>query len=118
MKKTNRFYRRLFIMFWLTLTFLLMFATAVLVHLVTSHSINKHFYPKTMYVYQVDNITDTVTLVDSNHELWQFKGVEDWAVGDCCSLIMYDNHTPHIKDDTIERVKYNGFSSCGELPIY
>lgn len=76
-----------------------------------------HYYPQTMYVYQVDTIHDVVTFVDHNHELWQIEGVEDWNVGECASLIMFDNRTSEIKDDKIVRARYCGFNTCGEVPF-
>ena len=42
---------------------------------------------------------------------WQFKGVEDWGIGDVCSCIMSDNGTELIDDDKIVKVKYDGWFS-------
>lgn len=96
-----------------TVAFSSMFATGYLVK--TIH--RKHYYPQTMYVYQVDTIHDVITFIDGNHELWQLEGVGDWDVGDCASLIMFDHYTPEIKDDEIVVARYNGFATCGELPL-
>lgn len=99
----------------------LLFVFGCIVFFITGVSVKKHYhtnyYPQTMYVYQVDAIHDVVTFVDSNHELWQLEGVEDWNMGDCASLIMFDNYTPEIKDDKIVVARYNGFATCGELPL-
>lgn len=99
----------------------LLFVVSCIVFFTTGVLVKKHYrtnyYPQTMYVYQVDAIHDVVTFVDSNHELWQLEGVEDWSVGDCASLIMFDNYTPEIKDDEIAAARYNGFATCGELPL-
>lgn len=92
-----------------------------IVFCITGVLMKKHYrtnyYPQTMYVYQVDTIHDVVTFVDHNHELWQIEGVEDWDVGECASLIMFDNYTPEIKDDVIVRARYCGFNTCGEVPF-
>lgn len=65
----------------------------------------KHLYPLTTTVTQINN--DTVTVEDSNGNLWSFDGAEDWCVGDGCALIMHDNSTSEIIiDDTIISAKY------------
>jgi hypothetical protein len=65
-----------------------------------------HLYPLTTTVEEINN--DTVTVEDSNGNLWSFNGVEDWQVGDCCALIMHDNSTSEIIDDTIISTRYQG----------
>ena len=49
-----------------------------------------------------------MTVEDSNGNLWSFNGVEDWQVGDGCALIMHDNSTSEIVDDTIVSTRYQG----------
>lgn len=63
-----------------------------------------HLYPLTTTVTEIKN--DTVTVEDSNGNLWSFNGAEDWQVGDCCALIMHDNSTSEIIDDTIISTRY------------
>lgn len=63
-----------------------------------------HLYPLTTTVTQINN--DTVTVEDSNGNLWSFDGAEDWEVGDGCALIMDDNSTSEIVDDVIISAKY------------
>lgn len=63
-----------------------------------------HFYPLSTTVTEIEN--DTVTIEDSNGNLWSFDGAEDWQVGDGCALIMYDNSTREIIDDTIISTRY------------
>ena len=65
-----------------------------------------HLYPLTTTVTEIEN--DTVTVEDSNGNIWSFNGVEDWQVGDCCALIMHDNSTSEIIDDTIISTQYQG----------
>lgn len=65
-----------------------------------------HLYPLTTTVTKINN--DTVTVEDSNGNLWSFNGVEDWQVGDGCALIMHDNSTSEIMDDTIISTRYQG----------
>ena len=66
-----------------------------------------HLYPLTTTVTEIKN--DTVTVEDSNGNLWSFNGVEDWQVGDGCALIMNDNSTSEIMDDTIISAKYQPY---------
>lgn len=63
-----------------------------------------HLYPLTTTVTEIKN--DTVTVEDSNGNLWSFNGAEDWEVGDGCALIMDDNSTSEIIDDKIISAKY------------
>lgn len=65
-----------------------------------------HLYPLTTTVTEINN--DIVTVEDSNGNLWSFNGVEDWQVGDGCALIMHDNSTSEIMDDTIISTQYQG----------
>jgi hypothetical protein len=66
-----------------------------------------HRYATTTVVTEIDYATDTVICEDSNGYEWAFYGVEDWCIGDVCSMVMCDNGTPSILDDTIESVKYS-----------
>ena len=65
-------------------------------------------YPATMYVTEISGELDIVTLEDFSGNLWEFYGVEDWAIGDICSCIMDDNGTKAIEDDEIIDIKYSG----------
>ena len=69
----------------------------------------KHLYPLTTTVTEINN--HTVTVEDSNGNLWSFNGAEDWQVGDGCALIMHDNLTSEIMDDTIISTRYQGMES-------
>lgn len=70
---------------------------------------NSHLYGMTAVVTHISEATDTVTIKDFNGNLWQFKGVEDWAVDDVVSCIMDNQHTALIKDDVIVKVQYSGY---------
>lgn len=63
-----------------------------------------HLYPLTTTVTKIKN--DTVTVEDSNGNIWSFDGAEDWEVGDGCALIMHDNSTREIVDDVIISTRY------------
>lgn len=64
----------------------------------------KHLYPLSTTVTEINN--DTVTVEDSNGNLWSFDGAEDLEVGDGCALIMHDNSTSEIVDDVIISARY------------
>ncbi len=63
-------------------------------------------YAKTMRVCELDKETDTVTMVDSNGNLWEMGGCEDWFVGDGCACIMDNNGTETIYDDVVVKATY------------
>ena len=65
-----------------------------------------HLYPLTTTVTEINN--DTVTVEDSNGNLWSFDGAEDWEINDSCALIMNDNNTKDIRDDVIISTRYQG----------
>ena len=66
-------------------------------------------YPVTTVVCAVDYETDVVTLRTFTGFTYEFKGVEDWMVGDVCACIMNDKNTPSILDDEIVDVRYCGW---------
>ena len=65
-------------------------------------------YPLTTIVTEITPEIDAVSVRDNNNFIWQFYGVEDWAEGDVCSMIMNDNGTESIFDDVIVTVRYGG----------
>jgi len=84
-------------------------AIVFMVGCIVTNSEKKNEYPLTTVVYNVSEATDTVTVVDFNGNLWQFKGVEDWQVGDICSCIMNSKGTELIKDDEVKKERYSGY---------
>lgn len=65
-------------------------------------------YPMAVTVVDVSEALDMVTVEDSNKNLWQFHGVEDYMVGDIVACIVDTNGTPEIKDDIIIQTRYSG----------
>lgn len=66
-------------------------------------------YKRMTTVYGLEPADDAVIVVDGDGELWEFYGVEDWAVGDWCELTMIDAGKPGYKwDDEITRTIYKG----------
>ena len=66
-------------------------------------------YPLTTKVVEVNYADDTVTVETFTGFLFSFEGCEDWAEGDCASLIMDDNGTEKIFDDEIIMAQYGGW---------
>lgn len=68
-----------------------------------------NYYAMTAKVVDISRPLDRVTIEDSNGNLWQFDGIEDYEVGDFCSCVMNDNNTELIFDDEIVSVQYAGY---------
>lgn len=68
------------------------------------------YYARATKVIAIDEENDIVTCEDCVGFLWKFYGVEDWYVGSCAVMIMYDNGTPIIFDDIICHVYYNSWT--------
>lgn len=71
-------------------------------------SYQENFYSMTTVVSHVSKVTDTVTIEDFSGNLWQFKGVEDWKIGDIASCVMDSKGNEEIEDDEIIRVNFSG----------
>ena len=68
-------------------------------------------YPRAMYVSELNMETDELTLVDGAGLTWEYKGIEDYYVGDYVCAIMDDNGTPNsIYDDKIVSMRATGFT--------
>ena len=67
------------------------------------------YYALTTRVEDISEAADLVLVKDSNGNLWTFKGVEDWQIGDCASLLMRNNGTENIKDDEIISARYSSW---------
>jgi len=104
-KKQDLFLRRLFLVSMAIVIVMMIIGLMVTYH---QHHPHPQKYPMTTVVTHVSRTTNTVTVQDFNGNLWQFKGVEDWDIGDICSCIMSDNGTELIDDDKIVKVKYDG----------
>lgn len=82
---------------------------ALVMVLIIIEPASKDMYAMTTKVVRVSRANDTVTVKDFNGNYWQFKGVEDWYVGDICSCIMDNNGTEEITDDEIISTHYDGW---------
>lgn len=63
-------------------------------------------YPLTTIVTGVNLKDNTIYVTDKSGFVWEFYGAEEWRINDFCSLIMNDNGTEEIFDDTIIEVRH------------
>lgn len=70
----------------------------------TSNSNINNLYPLAATVTDINH--NIVTVTDNNDFMWQFIGAEDWYIGDIAIMIMNDQNTEIITDDTIIKVQY------------
>ena len=63
-------------------------------------------YANVAEVCMVDHDRDLVVCQDSVGHIWEFYGAEDWEPGDCTALVMDDNGTESVVDDTIVSARY------------
>ena len=66
-------------------------------------------YPLSGLVIDVDHWEDCITVADFYGHTWVWEdGAEDWDEGDLVAMIMDDNGTPSVLDDTIWEIQYQG----------
>ena len=95
-------------LFTVALTVTLSISTLFIGRAVQKATYNQHTYPLSTVIECVNG--NEITTKDFNGNLWTFTdNTEDWYKGDICSLIMHDNYTDIIYDDTIIKAQYSGF---------
>lgn len=88
-------------------------ALIVVFHLVRNRSespVGGGVYPLVAVVREVDRAEDTVLFEDSTGHRWRIRGAEDWQIGDCAGLLMNDNGTSSVRDDTVIAARYSAWS--------
>lgn len=66
-------------------------------------------YPRAGRIVEINCSEDVVVFVDGAGFLWEFYGIEDYAVGDIVACVYWDADTPDtITDDEILDVQYAG----------
>lgn len=74
-----------------------------------AHCLNlDRLYPSCGVVIEVNYADDYIVIEDFNGNCWEWSDVEDWDVGDIASMIMDDNSTEQIFDDSILDICYSG----------
>lgn len=66
-------------------------------------------YAKHTVVTEIDTGSDMVITKDFSGHEWVFTGVEDWMMGDVCTITFYNNGTDTISDDEILQTRYTGY---------
>ena len=95
-------------LFMVALTVTLSISALFIGRAVQKATYNQHTYPLSTVIECVNG--NEITAKDFNGNLWTFTdNSEDWYKGDICSLIMHDNYTDIIYDDTIIKAQYSGF---------
>ena len=97
--------------------FLIMFICIILLPFVCAFvfgppsgtSIDDSYYAKSACVVEIDRDADVVTFEDCMGNLWDWEGVEDWAIDDDAALLMDSKDTETIYDDEIISVKFENW---------
>ena len=71
--------------------------------------IDVNYYALTTKVIEINREKDEVVCEDYNGNLWVFTGCEDWMKNDTASLLMCDNGTDIIYDDSIINMRYSAW---------
>lgn len=101
----NRWEWHIVVRWWMVAIIILLLAGTLSLR---RHYHTGNFYPHAGTVVAVDYAEDVVTVQDGAGNLWRFLDAEDWGVGDLCALLMDDNSTEDIRDDSILLVRYGG----------
>jgi hypothetical protein len=70
----------------------------------------RNYYAKSARVIEIDRDADVVTFEDCMGNLWDWEGVEDWAVDDNAALLMNSKGTEKIYDDEIISAKFENWA--------
>ena len=68
------------------------------------------YYALTAKVIKLDSINDIVAVEDSTGNIWEFYGTQDWELNDCVSLVMNNQGTDSIFDDSIENATFSAWT--------
>ena len=66
------------------------------------------FYPRLVLISDVNVNDDVVTCIGIDGNIWQFYGADNYAVGDVCILMMWNN-SDDITEHEILAVYYEGY---------
>jgi hypothetical protein len=83
--------------------------TVSLIHQVTSPTDNNTHYVTQAKVIGINTASDTVQIEDSHGEIWEFFGTENFQKGNSVIVLMDDQSTSTVYDDTILSVRLDPF---------
>ena len=69
----------------------------------------RNYYAKSARVIEINHDANVVTFEDCLGNLWDWEGVEDWAIDDGAALLMDNKGTKTIFDDEIISVKFENW---------
>jgi hypothetical protein len=84
---------------------------ASLTYHVTSGTTNDTTYIIQAKVIGIDTASDTVQIEDSHGEVWEFFGAENFQKGNSVIVLMDDQSTSTVYDDTILSVRLDPFAN-------
>lgn len=80
-----------------------------LIHQATLLTANNTHYITQAKAIGIDTASDTVQIEDSHGEVWEFFGVENFQKGNSVIVLMDDQTTLTVYDDTILSVRLDPF---------
>ena len=83
--------------------------TVSLIHQVASPTDNNTHYVTQAKVISIDTTANTVQIEDSHGEVWEFFGTENFQKGNSVIVLMDDQSTSTVYDDTILSVRLDPF---------
>lgn len=75
----------------------------------TRPEVPQGIYATTTMVTNLDYDMDIVEVSTMTGIKYQFNDCDDWSIGDFCTVTMWDNGTPDIRDDEVLDVRYSGY---------
>ena len=93
----KRTHKRIFSTIIITICFYILLFISIMHYSFASGQI----YNKKGIVSEVNLTNKTTTFIDENGEMWAFKGVKNWSVGDEIICTMNNNNTTSIYDDKV-----------------
>lgn len=65
-----------------------------------------NLYPSLFKVIDLLEADNVVVMADDEGNIWEMEDIETWEIGDYMAVVMNDNGTKEIEDDTIVSVRY------------
>lgn len=84
--------------------------TILLILIIIIICIANNFHSRVAIITEIDKGNNFITVTCGNGNTFSFYDAdEDWACGDLCSLIIYDNGTEDVYDDKVVCSRYGGY---------
>ena len=77
---------------------------------------SNNFHARTAMITEINEENNIITMTCGNGNMFEVSmEIEDFMVGDLCSMIMYDYGTEYVDDDKVVSVWYEGYLGLFEL---